>query len=441
MSKIQNELTELTYGELELQHDGTTISALAIAIIKKMQEYGRDQYLYPELLPELIRMLYKLKKQYIGSHPQDKQDDLLTDAFVYVFCTNGRKNIKSYVGYNPNTGNGLSLPQYYAQLLRNALINASKLQKKYHTYESNPNIDSYTQEDTPPTLEDIMDIDLHNHKSHAPAHRPDQEYIETLESYLQDFQDAIDSVSKQANNKYLTQLEKQQKEKSLNKLKAKHEKLLRDIEIAKGNTPSTPLANPDDFNQPTLSPDNLVSNDSVLLTLLSQIYDNISDNENPYHNDSTEITITLIGLLSGLTEKQLKAYLNTDTATVRYYIQALKESVTEIAAELDFENDSSLLQALNSLNKPKLENQKDSIRKEREYRELQAEITRPQVCRIMKNSLLNYIDAITAQQEKAEKSLILLRQCLAQSYTETFNQNPLTDESLEFDTFDEETGL
>lgn len=435
------ELDELTNGEIEYNyassHDGTTESAIALAIIDRFREYNRSESFYPELKDDLVHTLYRLKKQYIASHPKDKQDEILTDAFVYVFCQNVLKSVKSYVGYNPKTHTELTIAQYVAPLMRNAIINASKIQRKYFVNEQNPNLDSFVGEDgSQATIEDIMDIDLHNHKSVAAVYRVDDDYIAVLEAHLADYCVAIDNLKRQIKSKYISDSERKQYEKNLTKLvdKVERQKVL--IEEAKGNIAYKPLINPDDFNN--IQPDSqqeLEDEDTIINLILSINEKMIESLPDKYQQESVLVTITLIGLLSGLTEKQLAMFFNTDIGTIRYYIQVLQDTVRYLADELEFEDDDSrLLNILCSFNYNRLDNQKESIRKEREYRSLQAEITRPQVCRIMKNTLLNYIDALTTRRDKTEKSIILLKQCLAQFYTDTFNCNPITEQ--EFDSED-----
>lgn len=376
-----------------------TLTVLAEAAVKEVEKYGRGQWLdQKDPAKPFVATFYKLKRQYITNHSDETCDDILTEAWIYVFSTNGRKNIKDFVGHNPETGNSLTIYTYFSILMRNAIINASKERKKFYDHELTPNYE-YNEDGEQASFDDFASYFSNISKS-SPCHRVDDEYVETLHEYIRELQTQLDDI--QRNRKLVK--DKQKAIKSINK---SIEKLQKQIKEELGDL-NKPQIDPEAYNTQSESENPFDSHiqSSTILSLVSQVYNKavIQDIEN-----SDELLLTLLGLLSGLSPQEIALFLDTDYKHINNLISELKDYIILIASEMEFEEkDSSLLHYVSLFRDAKHTKEKNIV------------LSRAQVCRIMRQTLKDYLHYISEQQstfKSAHKNLLL---CISSKLKELF---------------------
>lgn len=307
------------------------IQGLAIGSLDVLRRLGRDNWARNG--SEGFRTLFeRLKRLHLSMHSSDKADDIFSSAWALVFLEKGSVNFRPFNGKIPGTDVSISVENYTAFLIRNAIINESRKQSK--SYSSTQDLSSRDEDSD---IRDGMDSLYISNSGSAviEKRRPtrvlkeDDEYRDAIFGYIADCRKQIDKI---ANGECSVRDSK----KSIKLLEDKIEKLSRELdnEDSSGLGSRVDIA---DFNNNPYS----MEEETSFRGLLSMFVGSLGDKD--------DLKVALYGMLGGLSIDEVSRFLETKP---KLLFNELRDAFVSFAQELEFECcDSVLMDVLREIGK------------------------------------------------------------------------------------------
>lgn len=337
----------------------TTNNALVRATIEVVSELGRGEFLSENPEKELESMFNKVRKSFIGFYEEDLADEILVDAWLYVFKQNGAKNIRMFDGHNPNTGKSVSIVSYLYFLLRNSVINHSKSRKNQYLNERGINNFEF-ESDSDAIGRAMFSSSVSQVKSR------DNDYIK----YLQDVRvSCINTLREIQTGKKLVN----NKERNIKAINNKIKKIDQELQREEDKQTHLILVEQEDWNTEDINSE-MVENRS-LGSLVSRL--TLTDNQ----------VVILLGLLEGIKVNEISDFLEVDKNVIKKEIESIKESVSDLSEDLAICGDDTIESIIDSYRDIKFKNYRESEKRQR-------------VCKSYKNIIKAWKDIINKNNDK-----------------------------------------
>lgn len=299
------------------------IHGLAVGSLEVLRRLGRDKY--AKNGSEGFRTLYeRLKRLHLSAHSQDKADDIFSSAWSLVFLEKGSTNFRPFNGKIPGTDVNISIENYTAFLLRNAIINESRKQSR--SYTSSQDL-SQRDEDSDYVGDGMDSIHISSsgsavieRKRPMRVFKEDDEYRDALMGYIFDCRTQIERI----NN---GECEVKDSKKAIKQIEARIEKLNKEL----NNEESSSLGSRvdvGDFNNAQYS----MEEETSFRTLLELFVNSLGDKD--------DLRVALFGMLGGLSIDEASKFLETKP---KLLFNELRDAFVSFAQDLEFEYCDSVL--------------------------------------------------------------------------------------------------
>ena len=310
------------------------LSKMLVNIDTGIKEVLRKNKLGDMLSPDtnFVPMLYNLSRKFINNrYDDDEKYDMILNAFTYVFLKGIQKDtigsLKNFTGeYN---GEFITIEQYIAILMRNAIINENKSRPQdagsiKNRQDVNPLEDENFEQavtrimNTPKTknIRRVTDV---------------EDEIETIQGYINDIEKLIKENKKT----------KRYDDKVIAKWEAKIKKLEDKIQELEDSVTARV-----EYLEMEEQVDNFSAEEETLFNeLIKMLVKKAKKSMNQLDYERTKVIISM--LINGYSKGEIAHKLKISQTNISFYMKSIKKLIHDYAEERHFfDDDNSLLNSL-----------------------------------------------------------------------------------------------